>query len=734
MSATASRDPGDLRAFFEPRAVAVVGASANPTKWGYYVFHNAAAGGFAGRLFPVNRGGGTLFGHEVLTSVDQLPQGEIDLAVIVVPPDQANGCLEALGRRGVRAAYVITGGYSETGAEGAQRERELLDAAHRAGVLLAGPNGQGILSTPVGLCTQMAFARPPKGGLSMVTQSGNMGATMMHHAEQEGVGFARLVSVGNSAALGLEDFLAFFAADDRTTAIALYVEGVRDGQRFAAALRDAARRKPVVLLKGGRTPGGAKAALSHTGALAGNADVFGQVAAQLGANIVHSLDELFDVAAAFASTPVVPGPRIGIVTVGGGWGVVAADAIQEAGLELPDLPEPVVRDLDAVLPSRWSRHNPVDLAGDIGPGAMHRCVQAVVECGAFDAVVHLGGGLVGFAGRLMRGSPLFPAQGLDLVTEEAARRDQRLGESLARIAGRPSCPVLFASDAAASPDAASNPGLAALRAAGVPVYPSPERAVRALAALYRRGCVVRRVAAPPSAAGPTPALAAAVHKLETAARAGRDRLAEDEAAEVLAACGIPYAAHECAATVDDAARAATRLGFPVVLKGIGATLAHKSDRGLVVVGLGDGKAVRDAAARLLAEPGVERLLVAEQVRGRREVLLGYVRDPTFGALGVLGLGGVLTEALGDVAFLGLPVGVGELDDAVARLRGRALFGRFRGESAIDCAALVRTLDALGRLGESTGALASVDLNPLVVRADGTAVAVDALIALAPGRG
>ena len=733
MSVTTNRDPGALRAFFEPRAVAVVGASANPTKWGYYVFHNAAAGGFAGRLIPVNRGGGTLFGHEVLTSVDLLPQDEVDLAVIVVPPDQVEGCLEALGRRGVRAAYVITGGYSETGKEGALLERGLVDAAAKAGVLLAGPNGQGILSTPVGLSTQMAFARPPKGGLSMVTQSGNMGATMMHHAAQEGVGFARLVSVGNSASLGLEDFLAFFAEDDRTTAIALYVEGVRDGKRFAAALENAAARKPVVLLKGGRTPGGAKAALSHTGALAGNADVFGQVAAQLGATLVRSLDELFDVAAAFASTPVVPGPRVGIVTVGGGWGVVAADALQEAGLELPDLPAAVVRDLDAVLPSRWSRHNPVDLAGDIGPGAMHRCVQAVVESGAFDAVVHLGGGLVGFAGGLMRGSPLFPAQGLDLVTEEAARRDQRLGESLAKTAGRSSCPVFFASDAASSPDAAQNPGLAALRAAGVPVYPSPERAVRALAALRRRGLLARRTPTPPSAGVP-PAIAAAAGRLDAAARAGRDRLAEDDAADVLAACGIPYAAHECVSTVDAAARAATRLGFPVVLKGLGATLAHKSDRGLVFVGLGDDKAVRDAAARLLGEPGVERLLVAERVRGRREVLLGWLRDPTFGALGVLGLGGVLTEALHDVAFLRLPVGVEQVGDAVARLRGRALFGRFRGESEVDPAALARALEGLGWLGEASAAVSSVDLNPLVVRADGAAVAVDALIALAPGRG
>ncbi|MBI5489803.1 MAG: acetate--CoA ligase family protein [Deltaproteobacteria bacterium] len=722
----------DLRPFFEPRGVAVVGATANPTKWGFYVFHNFASGGFPGKVYPVNRGGGTIFGHPVVRSVEELPAGEVDLAVVVVPPDQVPGTVEALGRRGVRAVYVITGGYSETGAQGAQLERELVETARRAGVLLAGPNGQGLLSTPAGLCAQMAFARPPRGGLSMATQSGNIGATLMHLGEKTGVGFCRLVSVGNSAALGVEEFLDWFARDEATAAIALYVEGVRDGKRFAAALRSATARKPVVLLKGGRTPGGAKAALSHTGALAGDADLFGQVAARLGATVVRSLEELFDVAAAFGATPVVPGPRVGIVTVGGGWGVVAADAVQEEGLELPELPPAAVAELDGVLPSRWSRRNPVDLAGDIGPGAMHRCVQAVVDSGAYDAVVHLGGGLVGFAGLLMKGSPLFPQQGLDLITEEAARRDQRLGESLAHVAGRAKCPVFFASDAAASPDAAQNPGLAALRAQGVPVFPSPERAVRALAALYRRGRQAS-AAARPAAAPAREAIAEAVRRLQRAAASGADRLAEAEATGVLASCGVPCAAHETVVLIEEAVAAARRLGFPVVLKGAGPTLAHKSDRGLVRVGLADESAVREAAAALLAEAGVEGVLVAERVQGRRELLLGWVRDPTFGGVGVLGVGGVLTEALRDASFLPLPVTGATLDDAIDRLRGRALFGAFRGEPVIDRTVLERSLNILGALGDALPALRSVDVNPLVVRPDGVPVAVDALLTLRPGR-
>jgi acetyltransferase len=724
---------GELRLFFEPRGVAVVGASANPTKWGYYVFHNLAAGGFPGRIFPVNRSGGTLFDHPVLPTVDDLPEGEVDLAAIVVPPDQVPGCVEALGRRKVRACYVITGGYSETGADGARCERELVETARRAGILLAGPNGQGILSTPAGLCMQMAFARPPRGGLSMITQSGNMGQTLMHHAGQSGVGFCRLVSVGNSAVLGVEEFLDFFAEDDRTTAIALYVEGVRDGHRFLEALRAAAARKPVVLLKGGRTPGGAAAALSHTGALAGHADVFGHIATQRKAVVVQSLDELFDVAAAFAAAPSVPGPRVGVVTVGGGWGVVAADAIQEAGLELPDLPPQIVTELDGVLPPRWSRRNPVDLAGDIGPGAMFRCVQAVVECGAYDAVVHLGGGLVGYAGALMRGSPLYPAQGLDLVVEEAARRDQRLGEALAKLAGRKDCPLIFASDAAASADAAENPGLTALRARGIFVYPSPERAVRALAALVRRGHARLRPDAPPPRGGTPAAIASAARTLESAARAGRDRLVEDEAARLLVGCGVTFAGHETVGAVEAAAAAARRIGFPVVLKGVGPSSAHKSDRGLVLVGLTDEAAVRDGAARLLREDGVERVIVAQRVVGRREVLLGWLRDPTFGPIGVLGIGGVLTEALADAAFVHLPVTAAELDDAAQRLRSRAIFGRFRGERAIDPTALARALNGLWELGEASAVLQSVDINPLVIRPDGAPIAVDALITLAAGR-
>jgi acetyltransferase len=729
------RPPADLKPFFEPRNVAVVGASANPVKWGYYIFHNAAAGGFTGRLFPVNRSGGTLFGHPVLPTVDELPAGEVELALVVVPPDQVPGCLEGLARRGVRAVYVVTGGYSETGAAGAARERELAALAARLGLLLAGPNGQGLLSTPVGLSTQMAFARPPRGGLSMVTQSGNIGATLEHLAHLGGVGFCRLVSVGNSATLGVEEFLEFLAEDERTTAVALYVEGVRDGGRFAEALRAAALRKPVVLLKGGRTPGGAAAALSHTGALAGNADLFGRLAEQLGAVVVPSLDRLFDVAAAFAATPPVAGPRVGVVTVGGGWGVVAADAIQEQGLELPDLPPAVVAELDGVLPDRWSRRNPVDLAGDIGPGAMHRCVQAVVECGAYDAVVHLGGGLVGFAGGLMRDSPLYPQQALDLVVEETARRDQRLGEALARLAGQTACPLLFASDAASSPTAAQNPGLAALRARGVPVYASPERAVRALAALVRRG---RRLAVPdePPPRGANPAAVAAAASRIAEAAAGRPRLGELEAAELLGACGVPFAAHRPADDPDAAVAAARALGFPVVLKGAGGVLAHKSDRGLVRTGLRDDAAVRGAAERLLGEPGVERVVVAAQVAGRRELLLGWLRDATFGAAGVVGFGGVLTEAVRDAAFVWLPVSVPRLREALAGLRSRALFEPFRGEAAADLEALARVLNGLWELGRAAPALLAADLNPVLLGPDGRPTAVDALLTLraAPAAG
>ncbi|MBN1772395.1 MAG: acetate--CoA ligase family protein [Deltaproteobacteria bacterium] len=726
--------PADLRLFFEPRNVAVVGASANPTKWGYYIFHNTAAGGFTGRLFPVNRSGGTLFGHPVLPTVEELPQGEVDLAVVVVPPDQVPGCVEGLARRGVRAAYVVTGGYSETGAAGAARERELAALATRHGLLLAGPNGQGLLSNPVGLSSQMAFARPPRGGLSMITQSGNIGATLMHYAHVSGVGFCRLVSVGNSALLGVEEFLAFLAQDERTTAVALYVEGVRDGRRFADALRDAALRKPVVLLKGGRTPGGAAAALSHTGALAGNADLFGRLVEQLGAVVVPSLDRLFDVAAAFAATPPVAGPRVGVVTVGGGWGVVAADAIQEQGLELPDLPPAVVAELDGVLPDRWSRRNPVDLAGDIGPGAMHRCVQAVVECGAYDAVLHLGGGLVGFAGGLMRESPLYPRQALDMVVEEAARRDQRLGEALARLAGRPDCPLLFASDAASSPTAAQNPGLTALRARGALVYPSPERAVRALAALVRRTRTQAVADEPPPRGASSEAIAGAAARLAAAAAAGRDRLGEVEAAELLGACGVPFAAHRTADDPAGAAAAARTLGYPVVLKGAGGGLAHKSDRGLVLLGLRDDAAVRDGAARLLAETGVEQVVVARQISGRRELLLGWLRDETFGSAGVVGFGGVLTEAVRDAAFVLLPVSASKLRAALGGLRSRALFERFRGEAPADFEALARALNGLWELGRAAPSLGAIDLNPVVLDADGRPTAVDALVTLRPAPG
>jgi acetyltransferase len=577
----------------------------------------------------------------------------------------------------------------------------------------------------------MSFARPVAGGLSMATQSGNMGATLMHLGEHTGIGFARLVSVGNSARLGVEEFLHWFARDDATRAVALYVEGVRDGARFLRVLRDAAARKPVVVLKGGRTAGGADAARSHTGALAGRADLFGRLCEQAGAVTVRTIEELFDVAAASSALRVPRGPRTGIVTVGGGWGVVAADAVEEHGLELAPLTPELRAELDTVLPDRWSRRNPVDMVGDIGPRAMSRCIDIVVRSGAYDAVLHLGGGLAGYAGRHVRSSPFFPDHLLGLFSEEGAKRDDRLGHALAELAEIPDCTLVFGADAAASPDAAENPGLRPIRDLGHPIYPSPERAVRALAALVRRGRIAGRLAAPPEDAEPVPAdrIAEAARGIRNAADAGLAVLAEEAAATILERAGVPFAPFRTAADPDAAADAASRLGFPVVLKGAGPTLAHKSEDGLVRLDLASPRAVHDAAAELLERPGVERLLVARRIAARREFLAGVVRDPSFGPVAVVGLGGVLTEAIADVAYVRFPAPVGDLRDAIDGLRGRALFGPFRGEAPIDPAGLAAILRTLTALADAEPAVEAIDLNPLLADAAGRLTAVDALVTL-----
>jgi acyl-CoA synthetase (NDP forming) len=471
------------KALFEPRGVVVAGASTHPGKFGFVALHNILRHGYPGAVFATNREGGDILGRHALRSVDELPEGVVDLVFVCTPAAANPDVLEACAAKGVRAAFVTSAGYGEAGDEGRKAERALVDLAKELGMLLAGPNGQGVVSTPASLCAQIVAPYPPKGGIAIVSQSGNFVSSFQNYAVQTGVGVSRAVSAGNAAAVTVPDFLEYFSEDDETTVALAYVEGVTDGRAFFERIRGVARRKPLVLLKGGVTTGGQRAAASHTGALASDERIFDGMCHQAGATRPATVEEAFEAAATFATQPLPRGPRVAVLTTAGGWGVVTADAVARAGLELLSLPEDLRAAIDGKLPPRWSRNNPVDLAGAETRDTIPEVMELIASNQDVDAVVYLGIGIQSNQARLMRTGPFYPGHGLERIVAYHERQDERFARAAADISEATGKPILTATElAVADPD---NPGPRAVRATGRVCYASSNRAVTALAHLYR---------------------------------------------------------------------------------------------------------------------------------------------------------------------------------------------------------------------------------------------------------
>jgi acetyltransferase len=471
-----------MRALFEPRGVVVAGASTHPGKFGFVALHNLLASGYEGAVGATNLDGETVLGVPTVRSIDDLPDAPWDLAFVCTPASANAALLEACARRGIGAAFVTSAGYGEAGPDGREAERALCDLADRLGILLAGPNGQGVVSTPARLCAQIVAPYPPAGRIAIASQSGNFVSSFQNLAVQTGVGVSRAVSAGNAAAVEIADYLDWYA-DDTATAVGLaYMEGVTDGRRLYERLRSVAERKPLVVLKGGTTAGGQRAAASHTGSLASDERIFDGMCAQAGVTHARTVEEAFEAAATFATQPRPRGPRTAVVTTAGGWGVVTADAITGSKLELVALPDDLRDAIDARLPPRWSRNNPIDLAGGETRDTIPEVLELVAMHADVDAVVYLGLGIQSNQARLMRAGPFYPDHGLERIVDYHERQDERFALAAAELSDRTGKPILVATELAiADPD---NAGPATVRATGRLCYSSSYRAVRALEHLW----------------------------------------------------------------------------------------------------------------------------------------------------------------------------------------------------------------------------------------------------------
>ncbi|MEZ5203991.1 MAG: CoA-binding protein [Acidimicrobiales bacterium] len=478
--------PTDLafRALFEPRGVVVAGASSHPGKFGFVSLHNVLASGYAGAVAATNRDRAEVLGIQTVADIADLPDDTYDLVFVCTPAAANPDLLRAAAAKGIRAAFVTSAGYGEAGEAGIDAQAALVALCDELGILLAGPNGQGVVSTPASLCAQIVAPYPPAGSIGVASQSGNFVSSFLNYAVQTGVGISRAVSAGNAAAVTVPDYLDFYADDPATSVGLAYVEGVPDGRAFLDRVSQVAVRKPLVLVKGGATSGGQRAAASHTGSLATDDRVFDGACRQAGVTRAATVEEAFEAAATFATQPLPAGPKVVVMTTAGGWGVVTADAITRSSLELAELPTDLLAAIDEKLPPRWSRNNPVDLAGGETRDTIPEVLALIAAHPGVDAVIQLGIGIQANQARMMREGRFYPDHGLERIVAYHERQDARFAQAAAEISASTGKPILLATElAVADPD---NAAPAAVRATGRLCYAPANRAVAALEHAWQR--------------------------------------------------------------------------------------------------------------------------------------------------------------------------------------------------------------------------------------------------------
>ena len=680
-----------LRPFFEPRTVAVVGASRRRGSIGGELFRNVLAADFSGAAYPVNRGGEPVAGVRAYRSVAEIPEA-VDLAVIAVAAEAVLGAAEDALAAGVRALVVISAGFAETGQAGLERQEQLLAAVRAHGARLIGPNCLGLASAAASLNATFAARDAPTGSIGFSSQSGALGLALLEAAEPRGLGLSAFVSIGNKADVSSNDLLEWWEDDPATSLVLLYVESFGNPRRFGRLAQRVARRKPVLALKSGVTTTGQRAASSHTAALAGSDAAVDALFRQAGVIRATSLEELVDVAALLSTQPEPKGRRVGILTNAGGLGILCADACDAAGLELPELDDATRERLAGLVSPEASVANPVDMLGGATAETYEQALPILLESAQVDAVIAL------FV-------PTVTASAHDVA--EALERAAR-----AAAAGKPTLAVALSSDGLPEP----------LRRLGghVAGFTYPESAARALGRAAERADWLRR----PHGVAPTldriDRAAAEQVVTDALARAEDAWLGPEDVRRLLEAYGIPLVPERVAATPDEAAEAAVELGYPAVVKS-GVPGAHKTESGGVALGLEDEAAVRDAATRIVCP-----VVVQPFVEGGVELLGGIVQDAVFGPLVAFGPGGVMAELIGEASFRTSPLtDVDALELVTGGKAGRLVAG-FRGAPPADTDALVDLVLRLALLGEERPEVAELDLNPIVALGD-RCVVVDARV-------
>jgi acetyltransferase len=694
-----------LEHFFHPSSVAVVGASANPGKIGYDILNNILQYGYDGAVYPINPKAQEILGQTAYLDLASVPSN-IDLAVVAVPPAAVMGVLEQCGKKRVDSVVIITAGFKEIGPEGARLEEELATKARKFDIRVVGPNCLGIIDTTSCLNASFAAGMPLGGHIGFFSQSGALCVAILDWALGENVGFSRFVSLGNKMDISETEIMLSMGQDENTRVILGYLEGIEDGPRFMKAAQQISKTKPIIVIKSGTTSAGAKAASSHTGALAGSEHAYNAAFKQSGIIRAASMQALFEYAMAFANQPLPKGPSLAIITNSGGPGILAADACDRSTLHLSPIRKETAGRLREFLPSTASVYNPVDIIGDASHERYQKTIDVVLEDDFIHAV-------------------------LILLTPTATVDSRAVARSIVKLAKGTDKPIMTAFMGEQGVREARK----ILQDNAIPTYDYPEDAVRALDAMvsYRRWREK-----PQRQYRYFDANIPKVREIFTSVIGQhRHSLIESEARHILKAYGFRLPKSRIARTTKEAVAAASEIGYPVVIKIASPDVLHKSDMGGVRVGLETDAMVEDAffdmtSSIQLRQPEARILgvMVQEMIPPSREVILGITRDIQFGPMVMFGLGGIYVEVLKDVSFRIAPLSVESADAMIREIRSFPLLRGVRGEAPADIEGIRDSLLRLSQMAVDFPEIIEADINPLLVCPEGQGtVAVDARITI-----
>jgi acetyltransferase len=680
-----------LDVIFKPASVAVVGASTRPGSLGRNLFDKMLAADFNGPIYPVHPAAKYVHSVKAYPTILDVP-GAVDLAVIVVPREQVLQTVKQCAQKGVKGLIVITAGFKETGAEGAAREKALVEIVKSNHMRMVGPNCMGVICTDpnVRLDATFAGAYPPGGNVAFASQSGALGVTILDYASSLNLGISMFISLGNKPDISGNDLLEYWQDDAAVSVILMYLESFGDPRKFVQLAREVSRRKPIIVVKSGRTAGGARAVSSHTGAIAGTDWAFDALFAQCGVLRANTIEEMFDFAMGLAHQPLPAGDRVAIVTNAGGPAIMATDACESLGLQLAQFSPATRQRLRERLLPEASVNNPVDLLPAANEDDYQFTLEQILQDDNVDAVIAIS----------------VPPISADAIS--VARRISAVAEKSDKtVLG---CFMGVKGLAAAA---------AELQKQAVPAFSFPESAARSLAAMVRYAQWRERKTGAAPAFPVHRDLAAQI--IATAKQAGRAQLTDWEAFEMLLAYGIPIVGSKFCRNLDEILEASHSLGYPVVLKVSSSAVIHKSDIGGVQLDLRNdsdlGMAFHKLAIRLKSQ-GIPleqaQFLVQHMVEGGREVLLGINQAPAFGSIVAFGLGGVYVEALKDIALRVTPLTTEDAPDMVQSIRGLAILEGVRGEKPVAFDKLYETILRVSQLAQDFPEIVEMDINPFLL--------------------